>query len=335
MTRTNRYTLYFFVISAAALGMIAAHPVTKLIVSEIVLSGGPQSWRSWAIDQLRDAGPDGLAPLFATAADASEDRRLRRRAFAALSFLGYEAGPAAPGLAELLSDPDREVRGLASEALGRIGSRGGAALPTLIKAFAHPDREVRFLACRAAAAQGPSAFSSLRGALRDSRPKARVRAALALGLIRRAEGDFDPEGSLKLEPKEVATFVAALGSAIGGAAYEERVEIARALGGLKGEGGPAVPILIRELSRGGREPVWEALATIGPPAVDAAPTLIAAYDQCGPYEHVYVLKALLAIGVPGAQLTPILKAAAKDPYDSETRLIARDTLAKLAASPGK
>lgn len=249
---------------------------------------------------------------------ADDDERLRTKAFSALCKLGPKAATAVPVLTKQLSHENEMVRWWAAYTLGRIGSPSRDAIPALVETL-NDDKE-------------------------DAR--VRVRAAVALGMIRQEPEKVIPELERQLDaPDDELRRAAVGGLALFGAKGRKAVPVLiRMLGasdtgtllsatqdlGLIGPAaGPAVPALT-ELLRDKRQRVRRraalALGRIGAAAESSVPSLLGLLRSERKDDRFTALVALGGIGPAAREAIAPVAAAMKD---SDTRTAAAQTLVKI------
>lgn len=220
--------------------------------------------RSQAARGLGQIGPEAkaaVAPLAAALKD--KDLGVRAAAAQALVRLEQEARPEVKALTEALQNSSPDVRALAAEALGRLAPDAQAAVPALAKALKDSSPGVRWQCADALWRLGPDAKEAVPALVEAMRRPSKEE----------ADGRY-------------------------------RHKVIEALGAMREKGMEAVPALAQLLDSGvaAGDPLQltlvRALASIGPEARAAVPTLTAKLNCEDNYLRYLVADALGRIDAP-------------------------------------
>jgi HEAT repeat protein len=293
--RTKR-RLFLFVIAAASVGLVAysawllwpvyqEHRAVQRLLKTVRF--GDQQAVDAAVAELQEfrwKGADAITELVKLM--SSKTGGVRWRATYAIGELGeavtaLDAGVmrdrAVPALVAALSDEQARIR--AAYALGQIGPDAQAAVPELIKALGHEDQYFNGQAGHALARIGEPAIDPLLEAVSTGSGVGSLRAIDVLGEI----GTGASERSI---PALLVAFE------LGNPDVQKRA--AAALSKCRR---PAVPDLIRLLrANEGRSLIAQALADIGPDALDAIPTLLDKIVEAGERGDLVAATAVGNIG---------------------------------------
>ena len=306
------------------------------------------------------------------------DARRRERALTVLGMLGPDAAPALPEILAALKDPDGRFRALAAETLGKLGPAADVTVPDLIAALEDGRFLGRIAAVSALAIRGkdrvevvPALLAALRAKRGDAERgpfdggwracrRAAVSALGSLGplaedalpalrdlhddedaflrigaaaAMARIEGDTARSVGLLLKELEAECDV-------GGAEWGEGScdAAAKVLGGFGEDAAPAVPLLVRGLSRsdatekGPHSVVCaDALGEIGPKAAPALPGLYEMLGSKWVQVRFVAARAIWRIERKPDAVREVFSAVALDDVDRECRRSALDCLGEMGA----
>lgn len=347
-------------------------PVVPLLLKAVE---DPKS-RYWATVALMEMGPKAAAATDAlTALLATGEIDERMQAGLALAAIGEPAAAAADELVGLLESPDGALRFTGAYALGRI--RGPGADAALEKASADADPFLATIATWARARIHPddpalvdAAVTRLTAGLSSDRPNVRAAALRGIADLRGSIPDDreaevanavvkmvnDPRGDVAQAAAEALmqmgpTAIAALEQSLADPALEmPAVQLLSALGKLSK---PAVDSLTESL--GDADPVIRgeaavALASVGPDAAEAVPSLIkmvsaAVEEPAAPAESAGIdmvgsaagnrLAAIFALGKIGPASAKAVEAlTALAAIDNDDMLATMASWALLKIEPG-
>ena len=280
---------------------VQGHPIRSIFNWKCVLT-------------LAEIGAPAIPALVETLSDANAD--IRYYAAEALSYMGYEARPAALALVPLLNDEYDKVRAMAASALGKMKSRPLEDITVIFDSMdMDPTLEKRIQAddeMLAKAAQ--AAIPDLMPMLEDENYSIRAAAVHALGTL----------GG--------AVAVPALTAALKDRHDKVREAAATALGEIGHPAKAAVPALIHILKKGPYEAqgvrvsAVQGLGGIGTPA--AASGLIEALNDQSSFIRRMVIVALASIGEPVDTIVPPLMQMLAD-SDSEVCFESSQALGRI------
>jgi HEAT repeat protein len=274
-----------------------------------------------AIVNVKPTTPKAVPAL--VAALSNEMQGVRAKAAAALGRVRPAGPEQATSLSKALSDPVLSVRQNAAAALKQIGRASASVLASLAAAVADSDETVRMDAIAAIVNNAPADMvvaPALLAALSDSVVNVRIAAITALAKIVSVPFEAVPALIVAVEDHDEKVRAAAI--------------VALKIFGEKAA--DAVPALSVALSYPHSSIIRRCaaltLASIGPAAAVAVPSLIGAKWDPEPSVRNAAVVALAAIGPTGAEAIPALKAALED-RNPDIRKKAQDALTKIASWP--
>lgn len=329
------------VLLAESLWRIGQNPDDVIPAYVAVLADGDSSERHEAAEQLKEMGP-WAAPAVPALIPALNDKEWTTRCEVAeaLGEIGREAAPAIPAMVNLLeSDEDSFVQSSVVEAFGRIGAP--AAIPSLIAALNDEGSDIQSSAISALELFGHDAEAAVPALIQivtDEGTNSSF-AAKALGTIdRKGIGVTTLVNALRSANPQIRRF-AALGICRLGrrAATAEqplqrclndmnigaRIAAAKAHWSVSGKADEAVRVLRSAIQQADRwfTHMWaaDALAEIGPAAIDAKPELIQGLNSSTRYVVTSSAEALGRIGPDAVDAVPALVARLEKTDDFYTR----------------
>ncbi len=259
---TKRRVLWLLAILIAVAGLALLVPNSPAYLPTLFGPGGSFHYH------------DGHSVSYWVKALESDDVKVRKQAVLALGTMGANAAEAVPALTVCLrKDDDGNVRGDAALSLSKMGAAAAPAVPSLIEALKDPDGYVRFNAAGALfhlkTASRPAIPALMEAVAADENKTnmnmfySTIQAMAAQALGRASSGTAEAVPFLMKTLKSETT-------------DGMRIAVARSLGEVGAEAGPAVPQL-QELLRHKNIDVQMAaaygLAGIGPEARAAVPQL--------------------------------------------------------------
>jgi HEAT repeat protein len=309
---------------AVAAGIHSLYP----IVLRRIATDDDSAW----ITQLFHRYPDALAPAL-TEMLGHSDSNVRRGALLAGSFTAEDVHR----LAELLQDKDELIRAAACRALGSVGV--AEAVPLLVQRLRNGEAGEQTAAAEALAACPADALQALEPCLKPDAPEPVTVGALEV-LAHRGATLFEKRIIELTRHRSPALRQAALRAAAQLSSSQAEVQLFRALADkhrpiqvealellVRRDAPKTAATLIALLGTNDslRYHVIRALGLIR--ATGAATKLESLYPECGPYEQVEIVLALVRIGAPS--LAGFLRARLSDP-EPEIRRVAARGIADLA-----
>lgn len=296
-------------LAAARLGRAAAYSEEAVPALVRALGHDDPGVRLCAVHALRQcldiSGPEArLDPLISALRNMRAE--VRWGAARALWLMpARDPNRVAPVLAEALGDPDAGVREEAAKALGAMGPAAWLAVPAL-KEAARWDTQRRWAHFQAMLAIGAPAIPALLDLLKSDQKEAHDQAVQGLFILLvtgRASRD---------QAEERVTLGPSLREALQDPDFAWEVLRGGYLERWGSEARFAVPALASLLRDRGRynwqqQEVIEALAKMGPAAVEAAPALCEALSGQFDDQRVVAARALGQLGPAAASALPLLK----------------------------
>jgi HEAT repeat protein len=286
--------------------------------------------RTAAATTLGDIGPDAKTAVKALHALLSEkDAGLKQAAIVTLGKIGPDSREAIPDLLEILSEKDKVLKVAAIEAVSRIGAESKISVKTMAALADNPDGETATLAVEGLARMGKNGAAALAEKLKNPERRLLILRAMAASKsdCRGAVAELLPLTSD--ESPEVRKLSRTILDALGKGAATDLIKVLKAPAQPEATRLAAVATLAKlepgkenlaDLARLLKDPKPEvrgagadALARLGPDAVDALAELVAAMRDEDGTVRMGVGRAIKNTGAKGAARLRSLEEKEKDP----------------------